>query len=1302
MKKDGKSKKRKVSSGNAVKAPTMRATSKLTLPVYSGPSTLPLLDPNFSWEKFERFTKQLIELIFKNHEVKLFGVKGQKQHGIDLVAQDKDGNHFFAQNKRYKNFTVAHFKKAKSELKLNGKTILLLACEASAELRLEVMGDPLWDVWDLNDISDKVFQLESSDRKEIVKRNFGFEWARAFSDYNEFSSIVSPIDYYRNLFDPKKLFNHTIPFIGREEELAKLKKFVGSNYHALVLNAAGGVGKSRLLWEFSKECPHLGWSILFIKEGMTPLSDHFQTIKSNKVIFVFDDAHRFDVTPYLTFIYSLKNTKFKIIFSTRPQGCDKLKLSLQRNNFESSEIQDFEVKRFTQAEARVLVLKLLPQIDSSYVWPLANLFADSTLIGVLACNLIKRKTFSLASLSNEVDVKDRILSGFTDELSGKIDSKLSNDFIQKVLSYISALSPVGYESMKIDPQFVSATEEKENEVDECIADLLHAGLLIERGGQIRISPDVLSDCILERVCYLKNGVPSNYFNTLFEKVVGKPRNNLLKNISELDWRKKNAELTSSVLLDGFWSQFKKDSSADLDVISERLETVKSVAYYQPIESYEALLHAIDSLSKISHEGRDYRFSSSISSIVDICRDIIFAGYNVEELMMTLWDLGKGDTRNLNPNPEHPIRRLGDLCTYERNFPIALYEKTLSGLRGIINKYDSSRDHHEPISMLGGFLAKTSSSTFSEGHTITISPFHVSFENTKHIRSQVFEILKNLALSADLKVAYLAVKEISEAATPPHGMMGLETPRKQLQVWHSEITHAINLLVEIYKKTPHSLIKVHVKNNLNQKIRWNKKSRYKSIISSFLEKNPFTIEELKYVPFAFWSYNDLLVARDFKDYSKTQALEQEAYEKITKEIVLKLKTPKKILKYTEDVVSELLLVNDSVNSWRFSLVLADLVDCERMCESILDNNSNKIENDFAVFLKKVSTGDLTNAIQLVIRSLALKNETILRSIAGSFWWDFQDNYSNKDVLNLYDKLFKHDLDSVRLSSIIGIRYLVNCGNKPMAIKILLDTEFTSTTLACAVFDLLNPYCIKFEDLSNDQLSLILHKLKDIEDLSDHGIGEFIAECSKRIPVELFDFLLYRIEAKRDYQGRFVPMPHLGFGKIGLSLSEAEIQNIFDKLVVSMRKEDSDTFWLPNLFYDISRNHFEFAFSYITNLIKSDDFVTVGIGTQLLRKYNNSLVFARQDWVRELLSHGKSKGTQFYDEIRYSLFRLAIPTSKSGTAGHPMPQDVALVENSTAAIAKATLDYERKFFAELKEHGEREIAETIKRNQKYLDE
>jgi len=1276
--------------------------SKRSLPVISSPDMLPLLDGNFGWEKFEKFTKQLIKAIYNDHNVKLFGVRGQKQYGIDLIAQDESGNHFYAQNKRYRKFSVAQFKKAKSALMLkDAKTILLLACEASSELRLEVLGDPNWDIWDVNDISDMVFQLENQLRYDLLKRFFGIAWAKACCDYNEFSSIVAPIEFFRKDFDSKKLFNHTVPFVGRDAELSCLERFVSGGHQALILSAPGGVGKSRLLWEFSKNCRDSGWSVLFIRGGMIPIADHFQSINAKKVIFVFDDAHRFNLSPYLVFINALKNLQIKLIFSSRPQGRQRLKLDLIKNSLELSEIQDYEVKKFSIDDAKDLVSKLLPKVEQRHIRPIASLLADSTLVGVLACNLIKRQSVSLSSLSHEEDIKGKIISSFMDESSGKIDSNLSNDLIQKILKYVSAVGPIEYDDGKVESDFISATDEDEGDVNECIADLLFASVIVERGGRLRISPDVLSDSILERACYLKNGAPSNFFKDLFDRTDGRLRNNLLKNVSELDWRKKKGELTSSTLLREFWAEFKEFNGDDLSKLDKKLAVVKTIAYFQPIESYEAVLNSMARLSKISSQDRDYRFDSCIGCIVDICLDIVLAGYNVEEIMVTLWELGKADGVNLNSRPGHPIRRIKDLCSYERNLPIPLYERTLNGLKRIIGAYDPRNDRQDPISMLAGFLAKTGSSTYSEGYNITISPFHISYESTKKIRGEVFELLNRLALSDDLKTSYAAVKVIADAASPAHTMMGLTISEEQSEIWNEEIGNAINLLIDVYKKTSLSLIRVHVKNHLNYKLRWIQLSKYKKVIKHFLAKNPFTTDELRYVPFAFWTYRDLLIKRDFKDYKKTQAEERTVYNDITRRIVAELGAPKKILRYAEDAISELLIVKESIHSLQFSIVLSELVRGVEICDALLENNSNRIELDFSVYLRKVAEQGVELAIDYVHKALALENLAILGSIAESFWWVFEGSDNDSRVETLFDKLFAHTNEDVRLASLRGLRSLIHQDRKTKAIEYLMGAEIGSKREAETLFDLLNPYAIKFHELTDVCLRQLLLKIRDIEDLSDHGLLEFVSECGKRIPLELVDVLLYRVESKRNLEDRFVALPYLGFDRLNLNLSDDELLKVLGKVVIAAQKEDANTFLLPLLFYDLGKSKYDLAINYLTDLIKSDDAEIARIGLDLLKEFGHHIVFTRQEWVRDLLNHGLSEGPQCFDEIRQSLFRLGIPTEKHGIAGQPMPQDVALVDNAATAIAKSVSDHERQFYMELKKYGEREIARTMKENQRFLE-
>jgi len=868
--------KKKISKKTAKIKTRPGLANKINLPVIITPDTLPLLDPNFEWNKFEKFSKALISKLFVESKVNIMGKRGEKQYGIDLIADSKNGIYFFAQCKRYKTYSVTQFKKAKSDLELNtDKCILLLACEASADLRLEVFGDEKWEIWDVEDISAKTFSLSDKERFEIIKKYFGLEWGKAFSEYNQFSSLASPFEYFRNFLNPKKIFNHSIPYLGRESELKELNMFIKSKHQALVLNAPGGIGKSRLLWELSKRIKNLSWDILFIREGMKPVVEDFQNIKSDKVLFIFDDAHRYDLTPYLSFIQML-SCKYKIIFSTRPQGRNTLKLSLKKLNIESQEIKDLELCRFSHNDAKKIVDKLLPDLNDMYSWPMAKLLAESTLVGTLACNLLKRKSITLSSLANDPEIKDTVMFKFVEELSGKIETKIRPETIQDVLSLISALAPIEYHQGNIEKYFLEATDILEEEVRECIADLLYSGLLTERGRQIRISPDILSDCILEESCFFRTGQPSSFFINLFKKSQGNIRKNLLKNISELDWRKKNNALSNSILLQEFWNNLSISDNEDLYCFSDKLETVQSIAYFQPIESYGFVLKAFEHLLKHENNDQRWRYSSCQETIACIIKDIIIAGYQTESLMMILWQIGKNDQKNLNPYPNHPIRVISDLCSYERNLPVKLYENTFQGLKKIIEAYNPVRDFHNPINILEGFLAKSSHSTYSHGNSFSLSPFHISYKSTKELRSKVLDLLKTLTLSTShLKNAYSAVNTLSKTLSPPHPVLNLTVNKKNIKVWSKEVEEATKILIAAYQKTSFNLLKLKIKKVFAWERRWSHYPIAQKAVSKFLKDNPSCLDEIRYIPFSFWTYREALIKRESKDY-KTRTKSREMY------------------------------------------------------------------------------------------------------------------------------------------------------------------------------------------------------------------------------------------------------------------------------------------------------------------------------------------------------------------------------------------------------------------------------------------
>jgi len=62
-------------------------------------------------------------------------------------------------------------------------------------------------------------------------------------------------DFFEKFLDERYFFNHCHKLVGRDNELATLKDFVGTPAKRIsIVKGTGGVGKSKLLYEFFKVC----------------------------------------------------------------------------------------------------------------------------------------------------------------------------------------------------------------------------------------------------------------------------------------------------------------------------------------------------------------------------------------------------------------------------------------------------------------------------------------------------------------------------------------------------------------------------------------------------------------------------------------------------------------------------------------------------------------------------------------------------------------------------------------------------------------------------------------------------------------------------------------------------------------------------------------------------------------------------------------------------------------------------------------------------------------------------------------
>ena len=240
--------------------------AQVPLPAIPGPDSLPLLDKNFNWKKFEGFSRALIQALFPGAAVSLYGKQGNKQKGIDVQVKTKGKLPLVVQCKQYEKFSASNFKAAKKDLKKKvSKSILFLACEASATIRDMAFGDSKWEVWDVNDITSKILKIDPTRRFQILKTYFGIPWAESFCSNVTLSPLSSAFEFFSPYLDHNKIFNHCEAFTGRQSDLKFLQTFLNQRTkQALILSGVGGSGKSRLLWELTKSQKYKDWLNIFL------------------------------------------------------------------------------------------------------------------------------------------------------------------------------------------------------------------------------------------------------------------------------------------------------------------------------------------------------------------------------------------------------------------------------------------------------------------------------------------------------------------------------------------------------------------------------------------------------------------------------------------------------------------------------------------------------------------------------------------------------------------------------------------------------------------------------------------------------------------------------------------------------------------------------------------------------------------------------------------------------------------------------------------------------------------------------
>ena len=309
---------------------------------------------------------------------------------------------------------------------------------------------------------------------------------------------------------------------------------------------------------------------------------------------VVDDAHRRGDLPALFALSRQRLHATKLILSCRPQGIGYLKSQLTQGGFDVQEVTVLpDVKELSREEVTELGREALGTEFANLVEQLAEATWDCPLVTVVGGQLLAKKAITPDLLERDEEFRDTVLSRFRDILIGEVGDRIDKTLCQSLLDLIAAVQPIRLDDEKaldFEAEFLHIDR---SELLRSLGALEESGVLLRRGNTLRIVPDALADHILHQANVTPQGQPTGYADLIFDKFGSLCPSEVLRNLSELDWRLRRSGTQASDLLGSIWQSIKQEfQGASNQGRCTILGILEGVAVYQPEKTLEMVEYAI--------------------------------------------------------------------------------------------------------------------------------------------------------------------------------------------------------------------------------------------------------------------------------------------------------------------------------------------------------------------------------------------------------------------------------------------------------------------------------------------------------------------------------------------------------------------------------------------------------------------------------------------------------------------------------------------------------------------------------------
>ena len=272
-------------------------------------------------------------------------------------------------------------------------------------------------------------------------------------------------------------------------------------------------------------------------------------------------------------------------------------------------------------------------------------------------------------IERQVDFQQAVLSRFQDVIVGDLRNEIEPGFCRSLLGLISAVMPIDPDEETFGEAAAKFLSTSSTRIEDAMARLEEAGILFRRGRRVRLTPDVLADHILHTVCLTTQGKQKRFVRDVFDQFNSICSAQLLRNLAELDWRVNRTSDGGTVdLVSEVWDNIMTKFAVDDAYGRMRtIDVLMDFSFFQPrriLELAEFSLRNPANEGQLSQNGN----REVVARLPALLRRVAFTLDCLPRACDLLWHIGRDDDRPLNSNPDHGLRVLADLSSYELDKP----------------------------------------------------------------------------------------------------------------------------------------------------------------------------------------------------------------------------------------------------------------------------------------------------------------------------------------------------------------------------------------------------------------------------------------------------------------------------------------------------------------------------------------------------------------------------------------------------------------------------------------------------------